>query len=192
MNSSENIRNAFKVVYKTYENIDKMMKYCKVICEDNNYVQCTNKFLRWKSDSDFYGWAINNFILIFQNKSDMEYENGLRNGPLYVLEIDFSYECIPTVYISKYEYKNIDTWSGQFSAADNWRFYWPVRKREYFKQEKIGEYDIYLPEVNSEIAREKYYLGLERAVRYSEDLVDINSDNIAEKIFERFNLLRDI
>ena len=41
MNSNENIRNAFKVVYKTYENIDKLIKYCKTICEDNGYVVCS-------------------------------------------------------------------------------------------------------------------------------------------------------
>ena len=72
MNSNENIRNAFKVVYKTYENIDKLIKYCKTICEDNGYVVCSNKFLRWKSDNNFYGWAINNFILLFQDKEDIE------------------------------------------------------------------------------------------------------------------------
>ena len=104
MNSNENIRNAFKVVYKTYENIDKLIKYCKTICEDNGYVVCSNKFLRWKSDNNFYGWAINNFILLFQDKEDIEIENGFRKGPIYSLEIDFNQESLPTVYLSKYEY----------------------------------------------------------------------------------------
>lgn len=189
MNSSENIRNAFKVVYKTYENVDKMMKYCKLICEDNNYVLCSNKFLRWKSDNYFSGWAINNFILIFQNKSDIEYENGLRNGPLYVLEIDFNYDYSPTVYISKYEYKNLDTWSGQFSPSDNWRYYWPVRNPDCFDKNQVNEYEVYTPTKNSEAIREKSYLGLEKVIRHSECLVDINSDNISDKIFKRFDSL---
>lgn len=192
MNSSENIRNAFKVMTKTYENIDKMMKYCKSIADENNYTVCSNRFLRWKSDNNSYGWAINNFILLFQNKEDIELESGWRKGPLYSVEIDFTQESIPTVYISKYEYKSIDTWnSGQISPSEHWRFYWPARKREYFRLENVDGYEVYSPEIGSEVVREKSYSGLERVVRCSENLVDINSENIKDKIFKRFDLLRD-
>lgn len=193
MNSSENIRNAFKVIYKTYENIDKMIKYCKTISDENNYVVSNNKFLRWKSDNDSYGWAINNFILLFQNKDDMELDNGWRKGPIYVIEIDFTNEGIPTVYLSKYEYKGIDNWNNtQISLSDHWRYYWPVRKSEYFKVENRDEYEIYNPQLGTESDREKYYWGLNRVVRYSEELIDINSENIKEKVFKRFDLLREI
>lgn len=193
MNSNENIRNAFKVVYKTYENIDKLIKYCKTICEDNGYVVCSNKFLRWKSDNNFYGWAINNFILLFQDKEDIEIENGFRKGPIYSLEIDFNQESLPTVYLSKYEYIRIEEWSSQpISPSDNWRFYWPTRKREYFKMHKMDDYEVYTPEINSEVVRNKSYWGLDRIVRYSEDLTEINANNVDEKIFKRFDLIKNI
>lgn len=192
MNSSENIRNAFKVIHKTYENIDKMMKYCKTVSEENNYVVCSNRFLRWKSDNNPYGWAINNFILLFQNKYDVELNNGWRKGPLYAIEIDFDQDSIPTIYLSKYEYKSVDTWNnGQISPSEHWRYYWPVRKKEYFKTEKIDEYEVYSPQAGTEADREKHYWGLDRIVRYSEELVEVNSDNIKDKIFKRFDLLRD-
>ena len=193
MNSNENIKNAFKVVFKTYENVDKLMKYCKSVCEDKGYVACSNKFLRWKSDNDFYGWAINNFILLFQDKVDMEMENGFREGPIYAIEIDFSSENSPTIYLSKYEYKAISQWSNQpISPSDNWRFYWPPRKREYFKLNKFDKYEVYTPEINSESVRNKSYWGLERIVRDSEYLIDINSNNVEDKIFKKFDLIKEI
>ncbi|MEG1409819.1 MAG: hypothetical protein RSD36_08240 [Terrisporobacter sp.] len=80
-------------------------------------------------DNDFYGWAINNFIFLFQDKEDMEIENGFRNGPIYVLEIDFIQESLPTVYLSKYKYAKLDEWSNQFVLpSDHLRFHWPSRK----------------------------------------------------------------
>jgi len=66
MNSAENIRNAFNVVHYTFENILKLLDYCKTIAyKDSNYVSVVNKFLRYKSDSDFSGWFIQDFIIIF-------------------------------------------------------------------------------------------------------------------------------
>ena len=39
MNSAENIRNAFHVVYQSYANIQKLINYCKTIgLEKSNYV----------------------------------------------------------------------------------------------------------------------------------------------------------
>lgn len=37
MNLGENIKNAFDVVLKTYENIDKLIKYCDLISADCGY-----------------------------------------------------------------------------------------------------------------------------------------------------------
>ena len=192
MNSSDNIKNAFNVVSKTYENIYKMMEYCKKIADDNNYTLCSNKFLRYKSDSEYRGWTINNFILLFQNKDDKENEDGWRSGPIYALEIDFSEDTKPTVYLSKYQHTNMATWKGIISPADHWRYYWPTRKEEYFNMEKQDEYEIYLPQPGSESIREKHYWKLYRVVRYSEDLLEINESNIKDKIFKRFDELKGI
>ena len=49
MNLSENIKNAFLVTHKTYENVEKLIQYCKTICDkETNYLVVTDKFLRYK------------------------------------------------------------------------------------------------------------------------------------------------
>ena len=40
MNSAENIRNAFIVVHKTYENVKKLMDYCKTIADEKPLHNC--------------------------------------------------------------------------------------------------------------------------------------------------------
>lgn len=197
MNSAENIRNAFKVVNKTYENINKMMNYCKTIADEGNeYVVSVPKFLRWKSDNEFDGWLINDFILLFQSKGDEELENGWRNGPIYVLDIDFDYEDTPKVYISKFEYKNIENWSNGCSPTNHWRFYWPIRKVDEFDFQEIDSnakdnYKICTPKKGRESLADNSYWGIKRAVCYTEELTDINAENIKEKIFDRFTWLKD-
>ena len=68
MNSSENISNAVQVLYKTYENVQKLMEYCKAIASENGYTCMINRFLRWKSDNSYDGWLLNDFILLFQKE----------------------------------------------------------------------------------------------------------------------------
>lgn len=47
MSLAENIRNAFHVVYKSYENIQKLIDYCKTTgLEKSSYVIVVDKFLR--------------------------------------------------------------------------------------------------------------------------------------------------
>lgn len=194
MNSAENIRNAFKVVNKTYENINKMMNYCKTIADEGNeYVVSVPKFLRWKSDAEVNGWLINDFILLFQSKYDEELENGWRNGSIYVLDIDFDYDDddTPKVYISRFEYKNIASWSNGCSITNHWRFYWPIRSVNEFDCVDIDDYEIWTPKKRKESVVDTYYWGIKRAICYTEELTDINADNIQEKIFNRFLWLKD-
>ncbi len=191
MNSAENIRNAFKVVNKTYENINKMMSYCRTIAsEGNEYVASIPRFLRWKSDVEVDGWLINDFILLFQSKADKELGNksGWRNGPIYVLDIDLNYNYIPRVFISKFEYKNMENWTSGCSPTNHWRFYWPVRNGEEFEFKEIEGYKIGKPK--DESVADKYW-GIKRVACYSEELTAINADNIKEKIFDRFTCLKD-
>ena len=188
MSSAENIRNAFKVVNKTYENINKMMNYCKTIADEGNeYVVSVPKFLRLKSDVG--GWLINDFILLFQSKDDEELENGWRRGAIYVLEIGLDYDETPKVYISKYEYKNIENWSNGCSPTNHGRFYWPIRNVDEFDCVEIDNYEIWTPKKES--VADNLYWGIKRAVSYTEELTDINADNIEEKIFNRFTWLKD-
>ncbi len=49
MNLNDNIFNAFEVVNKTHENVDKLINYCKsIIAEKHGYVLASPQFLRWK------------------------------------------------------------------------------------------------------------------------------------------------
>ena len=72
MNSvDENIRNAFIAVHKTHENVNQLMEYCRTIAnEKTNYKTVNGKFLKWQSSSNYYGWCIDDFILLFQRETD--------------------------------------------------------------------------------------------------------------------------
>lgn len=197
MNSAENIRNAFKVVNKTYENINKMMNYCKTIADEGKeYVVSVPKFLRWKSDVEVDDWLINDFILLFQSKDYEKLENEWRNGPIYVLEIALDYGDTRKVYISKFEYRDIENWSNGCSPTNHWRFYWPIRNEDEFDFQEIDlnekdSYEIWIPKKGKESVVDNSYWGIKRAVCYTEELIDINADNIKEKIFDRFTWLKD-
>lgn len=80
MSSANNIRSAFHVVHQTYENLNKLMEYCKTIApEQSNYICAVDKFLRYKSDTNVSGWYIQNFILLFQIKMIL---NWITNGEM--------------------------------------------------------------------------------------------------------------
>lgn len=169
-----------------------MMNYCKTIVDEGNeYVVSVPKFLRWKSDNEFEGWLINDFILLFQSKADEKLENEWRNGPIYVLEIDLDYKDTPKVYISKFEYKNIESWSSGCSPTNHGRFYWPIRSIDEFDLKKTDDYEIWTPKKGKESVADNSYWGIKRAVSFTEELIDINADNIKEKIFNRFSWLKD-
>jgi hypothetical protein len=196
MSSENNIRNAFHVVYQTYENIHKLMDYCKTVAsEQSDYVSVVDKFLRYKSDNDFSGWFIQNFILLFQNKNHVELENEWRDGPLYVMEIQL-YEGdleeeerkeLPCIHLSKFECENIPNWTRGCSPANHWRFYYPLRNTDIMDINKDGD-TLYITPLDQE-ASNRYYWGVHKITSKSIPLVDINADNVVEKVFGTFNRL---
>ncbi|WP_379969176.1 hypothetical protein [Ectobacillus sp. sgz5001026] len=191
MNSSENIRNAFMVVHKTYENIQKLMDHCKtIVSEKSNYISVVDKFLRYKSDNDYTGWYIKDFILLFQQRSDNELENEWRDGPIYVMEMELyndESKQQPTVYLSKFEYANIGSWSKGCSPANHWRFYNPLRNQEVMNIQTGKETTIATPKTKE--LGEKYYWGLKKVSYIDFPLTDVNADNVEEKIFGSFDIL---
>ena len=190
MNLGENIRNAFEVVLKTYKNVDKLMKYCDLISNDKGYESVTNKFLRYKSDSNYEGWLINSFTKLYQYKEDITLENEWRNGPVFVMEINF--EDVPTVYLSKFEYKDISNWGKGTSPGHYYGFTEPIDCADNgFDEEPIegmNGYFISKPRVD---ILDKYW-GVERVFYTKIDLLEIDSDNLSEKIFGKFDKLRSI
>lgn len=184
---SENIKNAFSVVYNTLENVKKLMEYCDKVSESNGYYACTSKFLRNNTDSSVGGWVYNKFFKIYQSSEDEELENGWRNGAIYVLEINFEEE--PLYYVSKFEYENIKEWQRGISPSAWWVFYFPTdisdNRIEFNKLDEI--YTVGIPKG----IYKKSYWGLERTVFRSEDLIKVTSDNVNINIFGEFNKLKE-
>lgn len=193
MNLGENIHNAVVVIKKTYDSIDKLMDYCRIICEkETNYTTAVSKFLRYKSDNDCGGWMIDDFILLFQNKEDRKLKNGWRNGPVFVMEINLADEDVPTVFLSKFEYENINGWNPGCSPTNNWVFYWPLRREESMDYEELQEYVKGTPKPSMEEKIAKDYRGLKRVVYMNVPLVKITSKNAKDMIFGSFEKLRNI
>ena len=129
MNSNEtgkNIANAFNVVYKTYENVKKLISFLKSQAEiENSYIKCfSSEFMRWRSDNDIYGWAYSSISLAFQSVDDIEYENSLwREGPIYVVEIDLcSVDNDAVLHIARFDYDstNFKKENPLLSYGDHW------------------------------------------------------------------------
>lgn len=188
MNSSENIKNAFEVVNKTYQSVNKFMLSCGSAAESSKqYVTAVPRFLRYKSDNDIDGWSINFFIMLYQDINDIELASGWRNGPVYVVEMNF--ECFPTAFISKFEYKDLSYWEKGCSPTSYWTFYYPRNnKNNKFDIINKDQYKISKPKTTK---IEDDYWGLKKVVTYEEDLLNITSENIQEKIIDRFKWLKD-
>lgn len=192
MNSSENIRNALQVLYKTYDNVQKLMDYARIVAQEKTeYRLAAPKALRWRSDNETAGWLLNDFILLFQKCTDLDCEskNGWKDAPVYAMEIwlgDKDFEELPCIYLSKFEYSDINSWSGGCSSANHWVFYWPLRDED--NMDFIWQDDMWICTPKNE----KYALrhwGLKKVICYEEDLMKVTSDNLKQRIFDRFDLL---
>jgi hypothetical protein len=188
INLSDNIKNAFDVVRKTYTNIEKLIKHCDYISNDCGYVSVTPKFLRWKSDTSCDGWLITDFIKLYQSQDDITLSNAWKNGPIYVIKINLM--GAPTVYLSKFEYEDISSWNKGVSPADHWGYYRPI-DTEYagFNKTPIDGKDGYYITIPTEDTKTKYW-NLKKCVYTNIDLIQINSSNVSEKIFDTFDTLK--
>lgn len=189
MNLNDNIKNAFTVVSKTYENVNKLMNEMDALSSECGYEPILpNKFLRWKSDIDYNGWFMKSFIKLYQYKDAKKCSggSGLKNDYIYVVEISLENDAI--IYISRYTYEDIDSWQFSFSVSDHWGFYYPVNSENGFIEEELEErYCKSRPE--SDRIKEKYW-NLVEVIYKCENLVDVNGDNIKEYIFKEFDRLK--
>ena len=192
MNSGENIKNALKVIYKTYENIQKLMEYTTtIVVGKTDYISAAPKFLRKKSDNDIKGWLLNDFILLFQNVKgeDCRSGNGWKNDPVYVMEIclgEKDNENLPLIYTSKFEYFNLNNWDEGCSPANHWAFYYPLRNEDHMNFVTKDDYKVITPK-NEKCSNT--YWGLKKITSKSVSLFDITADNLLEKIFGEFDNL---
>jgi hypothetical protein len=54
----ENIKNAFDVVVRTYEALNKLFPALDSAAREEGFVSITPNFLRWRSDTDYSGWLL--------------------------------------------------------------------------------------------------------------------------------------
>lgn len=189
MNLGENIGNAFQVVKKTYENIDKLISYCITASEkESHFVPAVTKFLRYRSDNDWQGWLTQEFFLLFQDKQSEKLKNGWRNGPVYVLEINMTEDSEPMAIISKFEYEDISTWDVGCSPASYWAFYDPLRD-ETMNCRKDGDINILTPSAVAAQKTSKDYWGVSKISYKKFPLADINAENAMDIIFNTFHML---
>ncbi|WP_107995281.1 hypothetical protein [Trichococcus paludicola] len=193
MNSvDENIRNAFIAVHETHNNVNKLMEYCRTIAgEKTNYISVNGKFLKWQSSSNYYGWCIDDFILLFQRETDTMLKNGWRDGPIYAMEImlsnDEDLEQLPTIYLSKFEYEDIASWEKETSPSNHQHFYYPT-KAEDMDIQMIGE-EIYLATPKMKETADQYYAGVRKVSFVQLPLMSVNAENVVETIFGNFEKL---
>ncbi|WP_241079673.1 hypothetical protein [Natranaerofaba carboxydovora] len=188
-----NIKNAFDVVLKTYENIDKLMRYCDICAYECSYIPSTEShFLRYKSDPDYNGWLITSFIKLYQSTEDEELENYWQDGPIYGMNIYLLSE--PSIYLAKYEFEDMSAWEhGYFSNRDFW-FASPLRPDEYgneFEIEILQNENLYFVSTPHNDKKHKY-LDMKRAVFTYIDMLQVTSENVEELIFNEFDKLKDL
>jgi hypothetical protein len=188
----KNIVNAFKVVYETYANVQKLMSYLKSQAEERKeYVCCSDRFLRWRSDGDSSGWLYGSITNVFQNAQDDELENTWRDGPLYVYELNFGDYDEAMVNIVRFDYEGIENWNGSsLSPGDHWIFWWPLYdpKGNIMDHEQNG--NEYRGSVKSD-EMSKRYRGIKSMKGFSVPLVEITAENACDTIFGGFSRLAD-
>lgn len=192
MNLGENIFNAFEVVNKTHENVEKLIEFCRLMTtEKKEFSLMSPKFLRYKSDSDYWGWNIRRMFLLFQDMQDEPLENEWRDGPIYVLEImlydpDGCFETNePRLEMAKFEYEDIRHFSPGVSPASYYYFEEPLYAADY----ETMEDDILVAEMPQEITQRCW--GVQRVVCTDVPLVSVNFENAYDVIFGTFKILKD-
>ena len=187
-----NITNAVHVLFQTYENIDKLMRYCQNIAEEAGYKCMTPvpRFLRWKSDADFWGWGPRDFIMLFQRIDDELLDNGWHDSAVYGMQITLYYnpadELEPGIYPIKYNYKDIKSWSAGYSPADYKFFDEPSWLEDKFKIEERGDYTVTFPKTEQISQR---YFGITSLIYKNFELMSVTSDNVKEIVFGSFDEL---
>jgi hypothetical protein len=187
----ENITNSITVLRETYQNIELLFTELDRIGIEQAYNCITPRFLRWKSDTDSFGWLISDFIKLYQKKADpiTSHIPELREGPIYGVEIEFdTEEGYPILSLNRYSF-DFSFWSKLPSVSDRWVFYYPFRNNnEFYIEEKEGIWK----SVIDQKAQKKYW-GLQNAISFGMPLLDIkSSEDVRKKIFEGFDTLNSL
>lgn len=168
MTSGENIHNAFSVVFKTFQNIEKLMNQCKRELEQERYYMPTERFLRYRSDLCWEGWICWSFILLFQRRADgVVMDNGWIDGSVYAVEINVDSETcqVPLVYIAKMDFEGMSTWSEGCSPSNHSLFYQAIHEEEpqsFWGLKQIRKKSVELTELRPDNYRDIVFGMIER------------------------------
>ena len=122
----ENIHNAFVVVFKTLQEIEKLIGKCRTELDTKKYYMPAERFMRYSSDQTWEGWIYWSFILLFQRLDDGSVmENGWIDGPVYAVEINVDSDTcdVPKVYIAKMQFDRMKDWTKGCSPSNHSLFY---------------------------------------------------------------------
>ena len=188
---NEETINAFKTVQEAHKNVQEFITRCIALAKEKGEFELApltvnNTFLRWSSDRDSSAWSYYSFILLFQRCQDAKLKSNYRNGPLYVINLNFIKLKIPMANIARYDYDNIANWSSPISPGAHWAFYNPMYNKDIMKIPKVEPGEMYYGKVNEPLTR---YWGLKRVMGYEIPLSEITADNIYEKVFGTFKEL---
>lgn len=189
---SKNIKNAFEVVDKTFDNIFKLYVSIDDELMKDGYTSITPKFLRSRSDVNPESINIKDLIKLYQNKNDkiQKKNDELKEGPIFSIETSILDDFVeqPTIIISKYIYDFIrpdHQWETSPKVSDWWGFYDPIREKEYLK-DKVKNFE-YI-----EIPRnvQERYWHLQKIYFKKIPLVEVKDvDDIKIKIIQPINEL---
>ena len=175
----DNIRNAFKILLKTYENVQKLMESVKNIAKsgDVDYVLLTDKFLRWRSDTYYEGWACGSVMLLFKRRDNEQ-------NVIYGMWIDFRYSIFVT---AKLVYKSAVNYNATIGPADIWKYDHSLAN--YQNKFLLTEENGYTRSVPRSDDVSKKYLGLDYALFTEIPLSEVKADTLKEQIFDAFDKL---
>ncbi|GMB09551.1 hypothetical protein [Thermolongibacillus altinsuensis] len=186
-NMGQNISNAVYVLRETYKNLNLLFSELDRIGEKEGFIPITPRFLRWKSDLDFDGWLISNFIKLYQLEKDPPLKNipHMKGGYLYGIEIDLGENEYPIISLIRY---NFD-YSGRTripTVSDHWVFWDPFRVEKFFE---INENEGLWTSTPLEKVKDRYW-GIQNAIAKEIPLLSVTSpEDIRTKIFQELENL---
>jgi hypothetical protein len=181
----ENITNAMNVIQETYANLELLFTELDRVGAEEGFSSLTPRFLRYKSDNDYFGWLTRDFIKLYQRKDGAMTSNlsELREGPIYGVEVELdTNEGYPIISMIEYTF-DYSYWDSLPVAKDRGIFYSPFRNDNEFD---IDENNGVWTSVPHERVKKKYW-GLQKAVAYGIPLVEVeSSEDIRLKVFGKF------
>jgi len=198
----KNIANAFKIVYKTYENAQKLMSFLRGAANSHHYRCLTDNPLTWSQTSnlnnDHYGWAYGRFVMIFQ-KNKKENNNNLHENSLFVFCLNLGYfhsdfereieedNEIAKIYLARFDYGKSKLPEEPYRNRDLWMYDRPILWNSIMDYSIEAEYSYGTREADEN------YGGLEQVIKCFVPLSDIKSSDDAKKmIFGKYDELQNL